>query len=333
MSNIDLIIKKEISLEELREKIIKGYDITKEEAMKLVEAPLEDLCSVANGIRKYFCSNIFDMCSIINAKSGKCSENCKFCAQSSHYDTKCDEYDILDKEKILEQGKSDFNKGVLRYSIVTSGRALYGKEIDEVYDAIETINKETEGYVCASLGLLDEKVFRKMKNAGLKRVHNNLEASRNFFPKVCTTHTYDDKINAIKSAQKAGMVVCSGGIMGMGETWEDRIDMAIELRELGIMSIPVNMLNPIASTPFENIAPLTEDDMRRIVAIYRFINPRAFIRLAGGRGLLEDKGRSCFLSGANAAITGDMLTTAGISIETDKKMVEELGYKIELKED
>ena len=129
------------------------------------------------------------------------------------------------------------------------------------------------------------------------------------------------------------MVVCSGGIMGMGETWEDRIDMAIELRELGIMSIPVNMLNPIASTPFENIEPLTEDDMRRIVAIYRFINPKAFIRLAGGRGLMKDKGKSCFLSGANAAITGDMLTTAGISIETDKKMVEELGYRIELKED
>ena len=172
-----------------------------------------------------------------------------------------------------------------------------------------------------------------MKKAGLRRVHNNLEASRNFFNKVCTTHTYDDKINAIKRAQKAGMVVCSGGIMGMGETWEDRIDMAIELRELGIMSIPVNMLNPIASTPFENIKPLTEDDMRRIVAIYRFINPKAFIRLAGGRGLMKDKGKSCFLSGANAAITGDMLTTAGISIETDKKMVEELGYKIQLTED
>ena len=229
MSNIDLIIKKEISLEELRQKIIKGFDITKEEAMKLIEAPLEDLCSVANGIRKYFCSNTFDMCSIINAKSGKCSENCKFCAQSSHYDTNCEEYDILDKEKILEQGKSDFDKGVLRYSIVTSGRALHGNEIDEVYDALETLNNETDGYICASLGLLDEEGFSKMKKAGLRRVHNNLEASRNFFPKVCTTHTYDDKINAIKAAQKAGMVVCSGGIMGMGETWEDRIDMYIEL--------------------------------------------------------------------------------------------------------
>ncbi|WP_020005265.1 biotin synthase BioB [Brachyspira innocens] len=333
MSNIEAIIKEEINIEELKLKIINGYNITKEEALKLVDSPLEDLCKAADNIRKHFCSNVFDMCSIINAKSGKCSENCKFCAQSAHYDTKCEEYNILDKDKILEQGKNDFDKGVLRYSIVTSGRALYGKEIDEVYNAIETLNKETDGYVCASLGLLDEEGFKKMKEAGLRRVHNNLEASRNFFANVCTTHSYDDKINAIKAAQKAGMVVCSGGIMGMGETWEDRIDMALELRELGIMSIPVNMLNPIASTPFENITPLTLDDMRRIVAIYRFINPKAFIRLAGGRGLLEDKGRSCFISGANAAITGDMLTTAGISIETDKKMAEELGYKIELTED
>ena len=333
MSNIESIIKEEVGLEALKIKIINGYDITREEALKLIDVALDDLCFTANNIRRYFCSNIFDMCSIINAKSGKCSENCKFCAQSSHYDTSCEEYNLLDKEKILEQGKHDFDKGVLRYSIVTSGRSLYGKEIYEVYEAIEKLGKETEGYICASLGLLSEEDFKKMKTAGLKRVHNNLEASRNFFPKVCTTHIYDDKIKAIKAAQKAGMAVCSGGIMGMGETWEDRIDMAIELRELGIMSIPVNMLNPIANTPFENIEPLTEDDMRRIVAIYRFINPKAFIRLAGGRGLLKDKGRSCFLSGANAAITGDMLTTAGISIETDKKMAEELGYKIILTED
>lgn len=333
MSNIESIIKNEISIEELKQKILNGYNITKEEAIKLVDAPLETLCFLANRIRKHYCSNIFDMCSIINAKSGKCSENCKFCAQSAHYDTQCEKYNILPKEKILEQGKNDFDRGVLRYSIVTSGRALQGEDIDKVYDAIEAIEKETNGYVCASLGLLDEEKFSKLKKAGLKRVHNNLEASRNFFPEVCTTHTYDEKINAIKAAQKAGLVVCSGGIMGMGETWEDRIDMAFELKELGIMSIPVNMLNPIANTPFENIKPLTEEDMQRIVAIYRFINPKAFIRLAGGRGLLKDKGKACFLSGANAAITGDMLTTMGISIETDKEMAEALGYKVQLTED
>ena len=327
------MIENKISIKELKEKIIKGYNITKEEALNLVDLELENLCEVANDIRKYFCNDIFDMCSIINAKSGKCSENCKFCAQSAHYDTYCEEYEILPKETILEQGKKDFDRGVLRYSIVTSGKKLRDNEVKKVEEALELLNKETDVYICASLGLLNEYEFKKMRDAGLKRVHNNLESSRNFFPEVCTTHSYDDKINAIKAAQKAGMFVCSGGIMGMGETWEDRIDMALQLRELNILSIPVNMLNPISSTPFENITPLTENDMRRIVAIYRFINPKAFIRLAGGRGLLKDKGRSCFLSGANAAITGDMLTTAGISIETDKAMIRELGYKIELTQD
>lgn len=327
------MIENKISIKELKEKIIKGYNITKEEALNLVDLELENLCEVANDIRKYFCDDIFDMCSIINAKSGKCSENCKFCAQSAHYDTYCEEYEILPKETILEKGKKDFDRGVLRYSIVTSGKKLRDNEVKKVEEALELLNKETDVYICASLGLLNEYEFKKMRDAGLKRVHNNLESSRNFFPEVCTTHSYDDKINAIKAAQKAGMFVCSGGIMGMGETWEDRIDMALQLRELNILSIPVNMLNPISSTPFENITPLTENDMRRIVAIYRFINPKAFIRLAGGRGLLKDKGRSCFLSGANAAITGDMLTTAGISIETDKAMIRELGYKIELTQD
>ena len=327
------MIENKISIKELKEKIIKGYNITKEEALNLVDLELENLCEGANDIRKYFCDDIFDMCSIINAKSGKCSENCKFCAQSAHYDTYCEEYEILPKETILEQGKKDFDRGVLRYSIVTSGKKLRDNEVKKVEEALELLNKETDVYICASLGLLNEYEFKKMRDAGLKRVHNNLESSRNFFPEVCTTHSYDDKINAIKAAQKAGMFVCSGGIMGMGETWEDRIDMALQLRELNILSIPVNMLNPISSTPFENITPLTENDMRRIVAIYRFINPKAFIRLAGGRGLLKDKGRSCFLSGANAAITGDMLTTAGISIETDKAMIRELGYKIELIQD
>ena len=159
-------------------------------------------------------------------------------------------------------------------------------------------------------------------------MHNNLETSRNHFPEICTTHTFDDKVAAIRAAQAAGLTVCSGGIMGMGETKEDRIDMALTLRELGIGSVPVNLLNPIPGTPLERQKPLTADDMRRIVAVYRFLLPDAFIRLAGGRGLLADKGKGCFQSGANAAITGDMLTTAGITVETDKELLKELGYEV-----
>jgi len=178
-----------------------------------------------------------------------------------------------------------------------------------------------------SFGLLNEEQFRKLKNAGVTRVHNNLETSRRFFPNVCSTHSYDDKINAILAARKAGLFVCSGGIMGLGETPEDRIDMALALRGMAVKSVPVNILNPIPGTPLEHNTKLTNEEVRRIVAVYRFILPDASIRLAGGRGLLPDKGRSCFSSGANAAISGDMLTTAGITTETDKALLRELGYE------
>ena len=177
---------------------------------------------------------------------------------------------------------------------------------------------------------MDENQYKKLKEAGLTRVHNNLETSKGNFKNVCTTHTFDEKIKAIKNAQRAGLNVCSGGIMGLGESMEDRIDMVLEIRSLGILSIPVNMLNPIKGTPFENNKMLTNEDMCRIVAVFRFLIPNAAIRLAGGRGLLEDKGESCFLSGANAAISGDMLTTSGITIKEDMELLEKIGYKPEL---
>ena len=200
-------------------------------------------------------------------------------------------------------------------------------------DISENILNTLDVKVCASFGLLSEEEFRKVKKSGIVRIHNNLETSRRNFPNVCTTHTYDDKITAIKNAQKAGLEVCSGGIMGLGETYEDRIDMALDIRDLGVKSVPINMLNAIEGTPFEKNERLTDDDMRRIVAIYRFILPCAAIRLAGGRGLLSDKGKACFKSGANAAISGDMLTTTGITINDDIKMITELGYVAQIIEE
>lgn len=202
--------------------------------------------------------------------------------------------------------------------------------MDEICEAVREIKEKVGISVCVSLGLLNEQQFRKLKNAGVTRVHNNLETSRRNFPNICTTHTFDDKTEAIRAAQAAGLSVCSGGIMGLGETVEDRIDMAISLRDLNIKSVPVNMLNPIPGTPFENNEKLTEADMRRIVAVYRFILPTASIRLAGGRGLLPDKGKGCFVSGANAAISGDMLTTSGITTETDMALLKELGYEVKI---
>lgn len=312
----------------LGNKIINGGEITREEALKLYEQPLEELCQNADEIRKHFCSDGFDICTIINGKSGHCSENCRFCAQSAHNHTGVTEYSLLPTEEIVTQAKIDDKQGVLRYSIVTSGKHLSDLEVLQMCEAVRRIKSETGISVCISFGLLDETQYRKLKEAGVSRVHNNLETSRRNFPNICTTHTFDDKIAAIRAAQAAGLSVCSGGIMGLGETVEDRIDMALTLRELGIKSVPVNMLNPIPGTPLEQNKKLTVADMRRIVAVYRFILPDASIRLAGGRGLLEDKGRSCFISGANAAISGDMLTTSGITVETDMKLIKELGYEV-----
>ena len=312
----------------LKKRIFEGEKITKQEAIKLYAQPIEELCRNADEIRKHFCSNGFDICTIINGKSGRCSENCRFCAQSAHNNTGVPEYPLLTAEEIAAQAMVNQEQGVLRYSIVTSGKRLQDTEIDKMCEAVRNIKFRTRISVCISFGLLNEAQYRKLKEAGVTRVHNNLETSRRNFPNICTTHTYDDKINAIHAAQAAGLSVCSGGIMGLGETPDDRIDMAITLRELGIKSVPVNMLNPIPGTPLAQNKRLTSEDMRRIVAVYRFILPDALIRLAGGRGLLEDKGRSCFLSGANAAISGDMLTTSGITVKTDMQLIKELGYEV-----
>lgn len=314
-------------IDELKEKVCRGENISREEAIELYHQELKGLCNAADEIREQFCQNHFDICTIINGKSGHCSENCKYCAQSAHYHTTVGEYPLLDKEEILQQAKYNADRGVLRYSIVTSGRCLNDVEVDKMCEAVREIKRQVDIEVCVSFGLLKQEQFEKLKRAGVVRVHNNLETSERNFPNVCTTHTFADKINAIKAAKAAGLTVCSGGIMGLGETVEDRIDMALTLRELDIKSVPVNMLNPIAGTPYEHHKRLTIDDMRRIVAVYRFILPDASIRLAGGRGLLEDKGESCFRSGANAVISGDMLTTSGYTIESDMDMIHRLGYE------
>lgn len=317
-----------VYVETLGNKILEGTTITKQEAIELYEQPLQELCQKANEIRKQFCSNGFDICTIINGKSGRCSENCRFCAQSAYSHTNAAEYPLLPAEEIVAQAKMNDKQGVLRYSIVTSGKRLSDQEVDKMCETVQNIKEKTGISVCISFGLLKEEQYRKLKAAGVTRVHNNLETSRKNFSNICTTHTFEDKVNAIRAAQAAGLSVCSGGIMGLGESPEDRIDMALTLRELGIKSVPVNMLNPIPGTPLEQNKKLTAEDMCRIVAVYRFILPDASIRLAGGRGLLPDKGRSCFLSGANAAISGDMLTTAGITVETDMKLLKELGYEV-----
>lgn len=308
------------------EKLYQGHRITKEESSRLLTFPLDALCAAANRIRTHFCGSRFDLCTIINGKSGRCPENCKYCAQSAYNHADIPEYPLLDASAFVKQAVCNEERGVLRYSIVTSGRALSDAEIDSLCASIRKIKEACSIRICVSPGLLNEAQYQLLLNAGATRVHNNLEASERFFPHICTTHTIKDKIAAIQAAKAAGMQVCSGGIIGLGETMQDRIDLALKLRELGISSVPLNVLHPVPGTPLEHQPMLQYDEIRRTVAMFRFLLPDAAIRLAGGRGLMPDKGKACFLSGANAAISGDMLTTSGITIENDLQMIAECGY-------
>lgn len=318
-------------VEQLKNKVLGGGEVNREEALGLMDAPLEALSQAADQLREHFCGDRFDLCTIVNGKCGKCSEDCKYCAQSAHYHTSLEEsYPLLSTEELVKGAAENKRQGVLRYSIVTSGRKLSDREVDQVCESIRAIREQVGIEVCVSFGLLGEEAFRKLKEAGASRVHCNLESSRRYFPQVCTTHTYGEKIETMKAARRAGLSVCSGGIIGLGETMEDRIDMVLTARELGVKSVPVNLLNPIPGTPYEHNPVLTEDELRRVVAIFRFLIPDGNIRLAGGRGLLEDKGARCFCSGANAAISGDMLTTAGITVERDLEMLRKLGYQVRL---
>lgn len=316
-----------MKISELKEKIFSGESITRAEALSLENADIEELSSAADDIRRRFSGGSFDACTIINAKSGRCTENCKFCAQSAAYRSGAKEYPLIGAEEALREARYNEERGIGRVAFVTSGRKLAGGEVGRVCEIYAFLREKCGINLCASHGLLGYEDFVKLREAGVTRVHNNLETSRRNFPNVCTTHGYEDKIAAIKAAMRAGLEVCSGGIIGMGESFADRADMALELRGLGVKSVPLNVLNPIKGTPYENMPPLGYGEIRRTAALFRFILPDVAIRMAGGRGLLADKGRAVFRSGANAAISGDMLTTAGISIEEDMKMINELGYE------
>ena len=287
--------------------------------------PLDELQAGARLIQRKFFGNHIDLCTIINGKSGRCGEDCKYCAQSARHHTGIDEYDFLPAEKILEVALANEQAGVNRFSIVTSGRALNGKNFERAIDTYKFLRGRLKIDLCASHGILTAEQLQRLKAAGVKRYHHNLETSRRYFAHICTTHTYDDRIATIKHAQAAGLEVCSGGIIGMGETWQDRFDMAFELAALKIGSIPINILTAIKGTAFENLPRLTPDEILRTIAVFRYINPTANVRFAAGRTFLPDRGASALLNGASAAITGNMLTTPNNNVKADMKLLQELG--------
>ncbi|WP_058486604.1 biotin synthase BioB [Defluviitalea phaphyphila] len=319
-------------IKELEEKVLKGQSITFEEALKLSKVKKDEdinqLCCSANKIKEYFGGREVDLCTIMNGKSGRCSEDCKFCAQSSHYKTNVEVYGLVSKEQVLKLAKENEKEGVNRFSLVTSGKTVTKEEFENILEIYEELNKEINLDLCASLGILEYEQLKKLKEKGVTMYHHNLETSREYYKKICTTHSYEERVETINNAKKAGMKVCSGGIIGVGETFEDRIKLAFELKKLKVNSIPINILNPVKGTPLENEQPLTQNEILKTMAIFRFIHPKAFIRLGGGRNLIDNFGKNCFKAGVNATITGNYLTTSGNKICDDKKMLEDLNLEV-----
>ena len=313
----------------IAEEIINGRRLNREDDLAFfMEEDLDSLCRGADEIRRRLRGDRADLCSIINGRSGQCGEDCKFCAQSSCHNAKINEYPFLEPEEILEDCRRHERQGVGRYSVVTAGRALNGREMDLALRAYRSMKENCKIELCASHGLLSQEDFYRLAEAGISRYHANIETSRRNFPNICTTHTYDDKLEVIRRARNAGLAVCSGGIIGMGETWEDRVDMAFSLYEMEIKSIPINILQPIPGTPFGTLPPLSEEEILRTIAMFRYINPDAEVRLAAGRNSMEHSGKKVFTAGANAAITGDMLTTSGNNIADDMAMLTSMGFEV-----
>ena len=286
------------------------------------------LVAAAQEVTRRYADSVFNFCGIVNAKSGRCSENCAWCAQSRRFQTGIEIYPLIDENKAIAAAKQAQANGISRFSLVTSGRKLSAREVRETVRLVRAIRNQTNLQVCLSAGLLTKGELQTLFEAGAVRYHCNLESSQAYFGKLCTTHTVADKIKTLESAREVGMEICSGGIIGMGETERDRIDLAVQLRDLRVLSIPINILAPISGTALENQPLLEDEEILRAVALFRLINPRAQLRFAGGRARLSrDVQKQALLCGINAAIAGDMLTTKGSAIQADKLLVSEVGYR------
>lgn len=315
----------------LADKVLNGGLLTNEEAFQVAGVQrknLFNLFSFANKIREKFRTDSVDLCAIVNAKSGACPEDCSYCAQSSKSKAGIEVYPLIRKEVVLEKAKEAKEAGVKRFCIVTSGRRIGKAELFEIVTMVKKIRRI--GLLpCATLGLLSKGELLFLKESGLERYHHNLETSERFFPEICRTHTYNDKLKTIEAAKSAGLSVCSGGIFGLGETWEDRIDMAFALKELDINSIPVNFLIPVKGTSLGDMDMLYPFEALKIISLYRFLLPGKEIRICGGRmQVLGEFNSMVFIAGADSLLTGNYLTTTGRTFKDDLKLIKDYGLKV-----
>ena len=314
------------------EKILSGRLLERNEIVALSEqsdASFDDLLYWANEIRKANFGNKVKMCSIVPGRLGGCSQDCAFCAQSLHYDTAVDKTPVtLSDEEIMAAAAEAKEKGVPNFGIVYSGRKVSDGELDRLIGLTKRIKDELQMGVCMGLGILSEENMQRLADAGVVRFNHNLETSARHFSDIVSTHKYEDRVKTIQAGLKAGMGVCAGGIFGIGETEADRIDMALELRRLGVDMVPMNFLHPIDGTPLGDAAKLPPREILRIVALYRFILPKTHLKVAGGRVLnLRDMQSWIFYAGCTAILSGNYLTTAGRAVEDDMQMLKDLGLE------
>lgn len=309
------------------DKAVDKKNYTKEELLRLYNLPLEELLAESS---KYMSDNI-EFCSLINARNGKCSQNCKYCAQSSHYCTNIESYPLVDIQEVIKAAKESKENKVSRFAIVTSGKTPdEGRDFQIELDMIKAIN-EVEGLKsCASIGILNEEQAKQLAQAGLKRFHHNINTCRSYYPEVCTTHSWDDRLNTCKLVKKYGMELCCGVILGMGETIEQRVEMAMELAEIEPNSIPINILMPIPETPFENYHDkIDEENVLRTMAIFKIANPKSVVRFCGGRMRLSQENQELALKTCvEGILVGNYLTTVGREPHEDLETANKLGKNI-----
>jgi biotin synthase len=317
-------------LEQFKKKLFSNQQLSSEEAYSLIT--IEDdaaLFQVAHEITQHFLFNKFDSCSIINARSGNCSEDCKWCAQSACYNTDVETYPFVSQKEAVRHAKHHSEQGVKRFALVTSGKRVTNRDAQQLAGHIEAIKSQTDIKVCASMGLVKPSQLKILREAGAENYHCNIETSPSNFANLCSTHTLEDKMQTIQAARKAGFRICSGGIIGMGETMSQRIEMALFLQQHNVFSIPLNILSPIPNTPLAHIPLISEREIMRTIAFFRFINPKAYLRFSGGRARLSrETQQQCLKIGINAAITGDLLTTTGAKINADMQMFKAAGFDL-----
>ncbi|MEA2069525.1 MAG: biotin synthase BioB, partial [Verrucomicrobiota bacterium] len=313
-------------LQQLIENAIAGNGCSAEEAIGLLRRDEGELFAGATQIREAHFGKTVQLCAIINAKSGKCDMDCAFCSQSGHASTEIEEYPFIPPAELARRIEATIENHDCRCSVVTSGGKLSGKELRSLFQTAKTVGAAP---LCASLGRLSGEELTELKQAGITRFHHNLESSEAYYPEICSTQTWRQRLDTVKAAQAAGLDICSGGLFGLGETWEDRIDLALALRKLAVDSVPINFLYAHEGTALRDTPPMEAAEALRIIAAYRFLLPRATLRICGGRThVLGDRQADLFAAGANGLMTGNYLTVGGSQYETDLAMIQHLGLQI-----